>query len=224
MAKFLYKHRRGTSSDWANKGDEIVPLEGEIVIELDTENKLHKLKIGDGVTPYSHLKYLQAGDEVVTQVLAQALPRVVTVELTTNWTMVTEDEYSQVITLDNITGHSRLDLQPTADMLAEFKKRGLVFVTENNGGTITVYSVGNMPLEAYTMQATIVETECDGVDEPIVGVPVGVPVLDNVVYFDVEDNEDITTDVEAAKDELKTYVDDRFAELLAQSSAEEVSF
>jgi hypothetical protein len=61
-------------------------------------------------------------------------------------------------------------------MLAEFKQLGVVFVTENNNGVITVYSVGNMPLKQYTMQATIVEIECEGEDIPVVGVPTGTPV------------------------------------------------
>lgn len=175
MAKFLYTHRRGTTSDWANLGNEIVPLRGELVVELDEINNLHKLKIGDGVHPYSQLAYLQAGDEVVTQALAKALPRVIAIALTTNWTQDADNKYSQVIALDNITAHSRLDLQPNADMIAEFKQLGLVFVTENNGGVITVYSVGNMPTKEYTMQATIVETECDGEDELVVGIPIGTP-------------------------------------------------
>lgn len=175
MAKYLVQHRRGTAAQWAEQ-DTLIPREGEIVIEIDEVNSLHKLKIGDGVHTYAELAYLQAGDEIVTQVLAQAKPRVVTIELTSNWSADEDDKYSQTIALDNITEHSRLDLQPNASMLAEFKQLGLVFVTENNAGTITVYSVGNMPSQSYTMQATIVETECDGVDAPIVGIPVGTPI------------------------------------------------
>ena len=174
MPKYIYKHRRGTTTQWADHAT-MIPHEGEIVIELDEVNGLHKLKIGDGVHTYAELAYLMAGDEIVTQVLAETKPRIVTVELPLNWTQGDGDKYSQVLTLDGLTEHSRLDLQPTADMLAEFKKLGLVFVTENNGGTITVYSVGNMPLKAYTMQATIIETECDGEDMPVVGLPVGSP-------------------------------------------------
>lgn len=171
MAKFLVQHRRGTTAQWAEKST-IIPREGELVIEIDETNFLHKLKIGDGLHTYAELAYLQAGDEIVTQVLAEAKPRAVTVNLTSDWVKV-NDKYSQTISLEGITDSSRLDLQPSADMLAEFKQLGLVFITENNNGTITVYSVGNMPTKSYTMQATIVETIAES--NCIVGTPVGAP-------------------------------------------------
>ena len=181
MAKYIVQHRRGTMAQWAAH-DTVIPEEGELVIEIDEENSLHKLKIGDGVHTYAELAYLQAGDEIVTQVLHQALPRVVTVTLDVDkWTEVTCETdpnlgyYGQTIELDNITENSRLDLQPNADMLAEFKSLDLVFVTENNGGVITVYSVGDMPLKSYTMQATVVETDVSIDSEKIVGIPVGTP-------------------------------------------------
>lgn len=178
MAKYIVQHRRGTATQWADKNT-IIPREGEIVIEIDEESALHKLKIGDGKHTYAELAYLQAGDEVVTQVLAEAKPRVVTVTLSDTWTQDpdVEGKYSQVIALDDITAYSRLDLQPDANMLAEFKQLGLVFVTENKDKTVTVYSVGNAPLKSYTMQATIVETKCDGQDA-VLGIPVGAPSTD----------------------------------------------
>lgn len=180
MAKYLVQHRRGTAEQWAEKST-IIPREGEIVIEIDEVNSLHKLKIGDGVHCYTELAYLQAGDEVVTQVLAKALPRVITVTLDIDkWTEITSETdpnlgyYGQSVSIDNITTYSRLDLQPNADMLAEFQALNLVFVTENNNGVITVYSVGDMPLKSYTMQATIIETDA-AADEKIIGTPVGTP-------------------------------------------------
>ena len=174
MAKFLVQHRRGTSAQWADKNT-IIPREGEIVIEIDEENSLHKLKIGDGVHTYSELAYLMAGDEIVTQVLAEAKPRIVTVELTTNWVQESNGKYGQEINIDGITSHSRLDLQPDATMLAEFKDLNLVFTTENTNGAIIVYSVGDMPLKSYTMQATIVETDVNDDCEKVVGMTVGTP-------------------------------------------------
>ena len=183
MAKYIVQHRRGTATQWAAH-DTVIPMAGEIVIEIDEENSLHKLKIGDGVHTYAELAYLMAGDDIVTQVLAKALPRVVTVTLNVDqWTEVTCETdpnlgyYGQTITLDGITEYSRLDLQPDADMIAEFKQVGIGFVAENKGGIITVYSTGNMPSKTYTIQATIIETELEVDSDKVVGIPVGVPPL-----------------------------------------------
>lgn len=181
MAKYIVQHRRGTAAQWADRNT-IKPEEGELVIEIDEENGLHKLKIGDGIHTYAELAYLMAGDEIVTQVLAQALPRVVTVTLDVNkWIEVTcatdpnLGYYGQTAIIDGITNRSVLNLHPSADMLTEFKQLGLAFTTENKGGVITVYSIGNMPPITYTMQATIVETEC-AEDTSVAGIPVGIPV------------------------------------------------
>ena len=181
MAKFIYKHRRGTTSDWINKGDEVIPLEGEIVIEIDTESKLHKLKIGDGKTPYSELKYLMAGDEIVTQVLAQALPRVVTLELKAkDWKFDPEkSSYKQTVKIqDGITLDSRLDLHPDTKMLRTTKQLDLSFVTKNNNDfeSFTIYAVGDEPKEDYTVQATIVETVGTSEEEKVIGVPMVTPI------------------------------------------------
>ena len=178
--KYIVQHRRGTAEQWTAH-DTVIPKEGEIVIEIDEINALHKLKIGDGIHTYGELAYLTAGDEIVTQVLAKALPRVITVELdVTKWEEVTCETdpnlgyYKQPVTIDNITEYSRLDLQPNADMLAEFQNLDLAFVTENNGGVITVYSIGDKPLKTYIMQATVIETEAT-VEAPVVGATVGTP-------------------------------------------------
>ena len=181
MSKYIVQHRRGTAAQWAEK-DTIIPMEGELVIEIDEENAQHKLKIGDGIHTYAALAYLQAGDEIITQALAKVLPRVVTVTLDVDqWVEVTSETdpnlgyYKQTVTLDGITARSRLDLQPNVDMLAEFQSLNLVFTTENKNSVITVYSVGDMPLKSYTMQATIVETEIIVESEQVVGIPVGTP-------------------------------------------------
>ena len=73
--KYYVCHRRGTAEQWAST--DVKPLAGELVIEIDNINNLHKLKIGDGEHSYADLAYLTAGDDVVSQVL----PRTVTVTL-----------------------------------------------------------------------------------------------------------------------------------------------
>ena len=183
MNKYIVQHRRGTAAQWAAY-DVIIPKEGELVIEIDEENSLHKLKIGDGKTPYNELAYLMAGDEIVNQVLAQvpmqALPRIIKVTLDKDkWIKVTDTNnpnlgyFGQKIELTDITQYSRLDLQPSVDMLAEFQTLGIVFSPENKNNEITVYSLGNQPLQTYEMQATIVETNVEIDDDVIVGIPVG---------------------------------------------------
>lgn len=128
--KYRTQHLRGTSSEWSDHGDKIVPLEGEIVIELDKDNHLHKLKIGDGETSYSDLAYLMAGDEIVSQVL----PRIVTVQLNVgDWKEPNSNisGYYQTKTFDNITPTSRLDLQPSLEQIDDFQRLGIIFTTEN---------------------------------------------------------------------------------------------
>lgn len=70
MAKHIICHRRGTASDWANHST-LIPAEGEIVIEIDEINSLHKLKIGDGIHTYAELSYLQAGEGVTADIQEQ---------------------------------------------------------------------------------------------------------------------------------------------------------
>lgn len=188
MAKYIYKHRRGTSDQWKNTDTK--PLEGEIVVELDETNHLHKLKIGDGRTSYEDLAYIMAGNEIVSQVL----PRVVNITIADTWTEKTCDAgtyYSQPIALDEITASSRLDLQPDATMLTELQALGIVFVTENiknkdGNRQIVVNSVGNMPTKSYTMQATVTEVEAKS--DNIIGNPVSTTVRpsyqDNILLKD----------------------------------------
>lgn len=176
--KFIIKHRRGTLDQWLSSG--IIPYAGELVVEIDEVNNLHKLKIGDGVHSYSELAYLKAGDEIVSQVLTQTLPRVVNVELSVeSWVEVTDMSdanvgcYKQAIDVSDIGNCCRLDLQPDVDMLAELKQLGITFVTENYNGTVFVYSISNKPLRTYEMQATVTEVNIASENERILGLPVG---------------------------------------------------
>jgi hypothetical protein len=63
MAKQIVQMRRGTTDEWANH-DMIVPLDGEIVIEIDNESNLHKLKIGDGIHKLAELPFMDTYNKV----------------------------------------------------------------------------------------------------------------------------------------------------------------
>lgn len=65
----------------------------------------------------------------------------------------------QVVDVPDVTEHSMVDLQPTAEQLAIFHEKDVSFVTENEDGIITVYCIGIKPSNDYVMQATITEVE-----------------------------------------------------------------
>lgn len=71
------------------------------------------------------------------------------------------DKYSQVVEVSGVTAHTKVDLQPTAEQLEEFHYKVLAFVTENDGGKVTVYSIGDKPENDHTIQIT--KTEVEGV-------------------------------------------------------------
>ena len=65
--------------------------------------------------------------------------------------------YSQIVELEGITENSKVDLLPSVEQLAIFRDKDLAFVTENDGGVVTVYAIGQKPLNDYTMQVMITE-------------------------------------------------------------------
>lgn len=65
--------------------------------------------------------------------------------------------YSQVVEIESVTEYSQVDLLPSAEQLAEFQKKDLALVTENEDGVITVFAIGTKPTRNWTIQATISE-------------------------------------------------------------------
>lgn len=70
-----------------------------------------------------------------------------------------ENAYCQVVEVADVTIHTKVDLQPTSEQLAEFHHKVLGFVTENDGGVVTVYAIGDKPSGDYSIQATLTEVE-----------------------------------------------------------------
>lgn len=65
--------------------------------------------------------------------------------------------YSQVVAVAGVTPNSQVDLTPSVEQLAVFHHKDLAFVTENEDGVVTVYAIGDKPLNDYTVQVTITE-------------------------------------------------------------------
>lgn len=70
--------------------------------------------------------------------------------------------YSQVVNIDGVTEYSKVDINPSVEQLAVFYQKDIAFVTENEDGVVTVYCIGQKPLDNYTMQVTITEVNGNG--------------------------------------------------------------
>ena len=65
--------------------------------------------------------------------------------------------YSQVVNVTGVTKNSQVDLTPSVEQLAIFYEKDITFVTENDGGIVTVYAIGQKPQNDYIIQVTITE-------------------------------------------------------------------
>jgi hypothetical protein len=85
------------------------------------------------------------------------MPTYTTVNILASAWEGTEDPYSQVVTIPGVTGNSKVDLLPSVEQLAIFHDKDIAFVTENDGGTVTVYAIGDKPTRDYLMEVCVTE-------------------------------------------------------------------
>lgn len=119
----------------------------------------------DGVAPTIEIRedgywYI---DGVNTNVKAQGSDgksaRISEIALTANGWNGDASPYSQVVSIDGVTENSQVDLTPSVQQLAIFYEKDLAFVTENEDGVVTVYAIGQKPMNDYTIQVTITEVD-----------------------------------------------------------------
>lgn len=125
------------------------------------------LKNGFVGTEEEWLDSLRATDEQVAKAVADYMAEhsgtagstatIGVVELPADKWVGNEHLYSQVVTIDGVTENSQVDLTPSVEQLVVFYDKDLTFVTENDGGTVTVYAIGQKPEYDYTIQVTITE-------------------------------------------------------------------
>ena len=65
--------------------------------------------------------------------------------------------YSQVVTVPGVSSNSKVDIQLPPDQLEGLRHREASFTAVNDGGTVTLYAIGDKPLEDLTFQATLTE-------------------------------------------------------------------
>ena len=81
-----------------------------------------------------------------------------------NWvaSQNSENLYYQEVTIYEVPENfdfenCQVDITPDVEQLVVFYEKDLTFVTENEGGTVTVYAIGQKPENDYTIQVTITE-------------------------------------------------------------------
>ena len=80
--------------------------------------------------------------------------------ISANWQVDEETgAYYQIVEIDGVTENSQVDLTPSISQLVIFYDKDLGFVTENDGGEVKVYAIGQRPENDYTVQVTITEVE-----------------------------------------------------------------
>lgn len=101
-------------------------------------------------------------DSMVQRIMVEASPiKTATLTLYASQWLESDGMYSQTVTINNATEYSKIDLQPTAEQLVIFHEKDIAFVTENDNGVITVYCIGQKPINDYIVQATITEVKND---------------------------------------------------------------
>ena len=116
------------------------------IMEL-LRNGVSEEKIAKAVTEYLQKNPIDTGSKLTIGV----------VELLADKWVSGDNLHSQVVTIDGVTPYSQIDLTPSVEQLAIFHDKDLAFVTENEDGVVTVYAIGDKPLNDYTMQVTIKE-------------------------------------------------------------------
>lgn len=101
--------------------------------------------------------YLNELLETVEALSNGSAAKIATVNLlAANWTG-NGNLYSQVVSIDGVTENSQIDLTPSVEQLVIFYEKDLTLVTENDGGVVTVYAIGQKPTNDYEIQVTITE-------------------------------------------------------------------
>lgn len=96
----------------------------------------------------------------VTYKVATPVP-VVNVTLNASAWVASDSRYSQVVSIPGVTPKSQVNLTPSVEQIEIFYEKNITFVTENDGGNVTVYVIGQKPENNYTMPVKIVEVVTD---------------------------------------------------------------
>ena len=128
--------------------------------DVDSDGNVRKLGGTDISTPEGISEELAGLRKIVESLQAKSLVKTISISLpSADWIKEYDSLYYQTVEIEGVTEHSKIDLQPTLDQLTIFYEKDITFVTENEGGVVTIYCIGQKPANDYNVQATITEVE-----------------------------------------------------------------
>lgn len=111
-----------------------------------------------GIDYYTEEEKQALMNEILAELKSSASPaKIGEVSLLASAWIGDNSPYSQVVNVDGVTENSQVDITPSVEQLVVFYEKDLTFVTENEGGVVTVYAIGQKPENDYTIQVTITE-------------------------------------------------------------------
>lgn len=143
--RYIVQHRRGTTTQWQNSTDTL--HEGEIGIEYSDDYKMARILIG-------------SKNGVIDALQFTPISKIVTISLPEDAWVGDNSPYSQTFevgTISGVTSKSKIDLQPTVELLEYLQNEEIVLTSENNDGVVTFYALGWKPEMDIEIQATINE-------------------------------------------------------------------
>ena len=129
--------------------------------------------------------------------------------------------YSQVVALEGVTTSTKVDIQLSDEQLAVFHNKDLAFTTSNKNGVVTVYAIGQKPVNDYTFQVSTTEV-VNHVGGEIFGNTVGTPMLPpDLAQTDPKMSDYIKgKELYVKADEIDAKIDDAMAKAYAEGKYE----
>lgn len=120
------------------------------------------------------------------KVIVENKPKINDVTLLADaWVSEEDKRHSQIVEVKDATNKSQVDLTPDIQQLEVFYEKDLTFLTKNLSRVVTVYAVGQKPLNDYTIQVTLTEVDVpDGT--AIWGITVGTPISPKAIEEKLE--------------------------------------
>ena len=158
------KGDKGEKGDKGDKGDTgaIGPQGPQGIQGVTGPQGVSGVYVGSGEMPEGYNVQIDPESETLTleeliMAIAAQVNRISYVTLPASDWQGAASPYYQNVDISGTTANSKITLNPTVEQLNIFHDKDITFVVGNNNGVITVYCIGQKPMNDYTIQASITE-------------------------------------------------------------------